>query len=311
MDEGSEESIKMGTEETLLNNHCLELSSTEWDQFVAGVKNAHIFQSTLWARYKETQGWLPHFCYVREKGQLKAVALVLIKRIRPFPIGSICYVPRGPIIDYNDERASEWLSKLLNRIKQVMRRVGGVMLKISPDVEANKAWVRETLIKERFIPSPIPVQHQCTFRLDLTQDLDTLEGKFESRVRYTLKKTRKSPFMLDITNGSRQIEIFYQLYTQTMERVCLIPKTLSEIHQMHQILASSKASYVFILFYRRAPVAGAVLLAFGGRLWYLYGGSTRSKESSGAGVRLHWEIIRWAKTKGFHEYDLQGVPCGL
>ena len=50
-------------------------------------------------------------------------------------------------------------------------------------------------------------------------------------------------------------------------------------------------------------------MSSGKRLWYLYGGSSQEHgAAAGAGVLLHWEIIKWAKTKGFAEYDLQGVP---
>ena len=78
---------------------------------------------------------------------------------------------------------------------------------------------------------------------------------------------------------------------------------------MHHWLAPFGSSFVFIVKYQNRPVAGAVIVAIGRRLWYLYGGSVKEDRTiSGAGVVLHWEIIKWAKNQGYTEYDLQGMP---
>ena len=99
------------------------------------------------------------------------------------------------------------------------------------------------------------------------------------------------------------------MYHQTITGVGGSLKSFDEMFLMHESLASVGSSFVFIVEFQNRPVAGAFIVAIGKRLWYLYGGSAKGNDAvSGAGVALHWEIIKWAKRHGYVEYDLQGFP---
>jgi len=285
------------------------LDVDQWDAFVAAMKGAHVFQSSLWARFKQAQGWKPHFCHLEQRECLRATALALVKHAGPLPCGGICYVPRGPVLDYEDPNALGYLDVLLTQLIDLSRKCGALMLRISPDRQAGDERVRRLLASKGFTHISWPIQHECTFRLDLTQDWSVLEQNLEARVRHTLRTIAKKALRLESSNGLNHLKAFYDLYSSTMRNAGLVPKPFAEMRLMQEALLRQNGCKVCVLYCNEQPVAGAMLLCFGGRVWYLYGGSIRSKEASGAGVQLHWEIIHWAKAQGYREYDLQGIPC--
>lgn len=72
----------------------------EYENFVSNHKMANLLQSYDWAKIKSN--WDKVYTGVYENGNLKAAGLVLI---RSLPLGfKLFYIPRGPVMDYKDEK---------------------------------------------------------------------------------------------------------------------------------------------------------------------------------------------------------------
>ena len=75
------------------------LSTSEHDRFVIDSPQTNLLQSSSWAKIKDSWG-NDHLGFYQD-GNLVAVASVLIQ---PLPLGfSMIYIPRGPIMDYQDK----------------------------------------------------------------------------------------------------------------------------------------------------------------------------------------------------------------
>ena len=59
---------------------------TEWDEFVASVKNGHVFQTTPRSAYREKVGWRPILLSLSNQASLRAVCLVLQRSIAGLPV---------------------------------------------------------------------------------------------------------------------------------------------------------------------------------------------------------------------------------
>ena len=78
----------------------------QWDEIISGLPGASILQTREWARIKDATGWAgaaPVVAGFQRKAY--AAALVLRRRIRLGGFAAklcVMYVPRGPILDWDD-----------------------------------------------------------------------------------------------------------------------------------------------------------------------------------------------------------------
>ncbi len=84
------------------------------DTFVKNHPLCNLLQSSSWAKVKDN--WGSEIVGVYEKDTLVASSLVLIK---PLPAGfTMLYTPRGPVMDYTNERLVSYFMAELKKIWQ-------------------------------------------------------------------------------------------------------------------------------------------------------------------------------------------------
>ena len=106
-------------------------SPEEWDEFVLS-RDGHLLQSWGWGELKTRFGWEATRLAVWDEAgrQPRGVAQVLVRRL---PLGSLAYVPKGPVADVKD--TDTW-RELLGTLRDFGRELGVTFLKIEPDGEA-------------------------------------------------------------------------------------------------------------------------------------------------------------------------------
>ena len=73
-----------------------------WDAFVAAHPAGTVLQTNRWAQLKATFGW--DWEIVTPEAVPNSGALVFYRTL-PLKVGTIAYVPRGPLVDWNDAQA--------------------------------------------------------------------------------------------------------------------------------------------------------------------------------------------------------------
>lgn len=107
------------------------LSREEYDGFVKNHPNSNLLQSWSWASIKDN--WDHLYTAVRKDGILQAAALVLIKHL---PAGfTMFYIPRGPIMDWNDQ---DLLSFYMQALKKEAKKHRALFVKMDPAVLIGK-----------------------------------------------------------------------------------------------------------------------------------------------------------------------------
>src|SRR6185436_2028811 len=85
----------------------MPLAHSDWDHFVQAHPHGHILQTTAWGKLKSAFGWESEAVQLGDQG-----ALVLFRRL---PLGlTLAYVPRGPLVDWNNQAAMETLLRKLD-----------------------------------------------------------------------------------------------------------------------------------------------------------------------------------------------------
>lgn len=257
-----------------------------------------ILQSWEWGEVKAASGWEPLRIAVTEGGQIRA-AIQILKRTFLF------YAPRGPVLDFKDGTALDFL---LAEIRKLAKKHKAVALKIDPEIEANDPAV--AMFKKRgFKPQKKQVQPRATIYLDLTKSLDDLLASFEEKTRYNIRLSAKKGVKVSIVPGIEGADAFYKIYKETAERDNFLIHPESYYRKIENIMGPSGMAKVFVAYLGEAAIAAMYVFSFGSRVWYMYGASKSEHREVMPNHALHWEVIKWAKEKGYKTYDLWGIPA--
>jgi lipid II:glycine glycyltransferase (peptidoglycan interpeptide bridge formation enzyme) len=287
-----------------------QVDKDRWDSFINMSSQAHYAQSTSWARYRNASGWKPYFVSVLSSGVLVGVCLALHKSVGRLSKGGVVYVSRGPVLNHGVDDSERVVETLVDAVKKLtLRRLA--VLRISPDYFVSESWIRNLLKSRGFSLASKSVQHTSTMRIDIRQSPEELISLMRRSRRFEVRKyERERPLAWTVSfdRSQNSLQEFYSMYVETLERQGNSYKSLEALCLMEQYRGPKELS-VAIMRYEGRPVAGAIVLGQGRRLWYLYGGSVKGDKLIGrSGVYLQWEIIKWAMEEGFEEYDLHGIP---
>ena len=161
-----------------------EPSLIAWRKAVAGLPKAHALQSDIWGDFKSRWGWTAQRLTMTVAGsswEPLAAAQVLKRKIPRLPY-SVLYVPKGPVLNYNDGALRR---QVLAELEKLAKREKAILIKIDPEVvrywgveQARKSPVGAQFVKEltdrgwRY--SAEQIQFRNTVELDLTRSEDDL-----------------------------------------------------------------------------------------------------------------------------------------
>ena len=105
----------------------IRISAQEHDDFVKQSSQTNLLQSASWAKVKDN--WDNERIGFYKNNQLVASASILIK---PLPLGmTMLYIPRGPIMDYQDQ---ELLHFVLTSLKKFAKTKKALFIKFDPSL---------------------------------------------------------------------------------------------------------------------------------------------------------------------------------
>ena len=277
-----------------------DISESDWNSFVGASPGSHVLQSSQWGRLKERFGWQVARLAVEDQGQWRAGAQVLFRSIGP---RTIAYVPKGPVMDWADEEATQTLLEALHRL---CRQSHAILLKIEPDL-ADDPTLAQKLTTLGFRASPQTIQPRCTILVDLTPNPEAILAGMKSKTRYNIRlATRKGVTVREGT--ADDLPEFYRLMRITGSRDAFGIHSESYYQAAHQLFVPQRLARLFLASFEDKVLAGIMVFAFGQRAWYMYGASSDEHRNFMPNHLLQWEAIQWAKERGCLTYDLWGIP---
>ena len=277
-----------------------------WNDFVARSPQASVLQSFEWGEFKSCFGWRPMRVVLEEKGRGFVAGVSILKREIPFIRHTLYYAPRGPVIDYSNK---DLLHDLLEGVEKEADRDHAVSLKIDPEVSEQDQTAAENLKTLGFDKALKEIQPRATFILDLDRDLDAILKSFEEKTRYNIRLAEKKGVTVIEDVSEKGIKIFNELYRETSKRDNFLVHPPVYYQKMREIMFPAGLGTNFTAYYEDKPVASVIIFAFGKRLWYMYGASSSGSRNVMPNHLLHWEVIKWAKDRGYKDYDLWGIPA--
>jgi len=280
-----------------------DLPTPEWDQFVAAYPRAHILQTAEWGELKAAFGWSAQRVVLLEDGTPRAGALVLYRPL-PLGLGSLAYVPRGPLVDW--ERPEE-VAELVGALTGAARARRAVALIVEPDLPDEPRW-RELFGALGFRPSPLgSIQPRRTLVVDIGRDEEAILAAMKPKTRYNIRLSQRKG--VTVWEGTESdFPAFHRLMAETAARDRFGVHAPAYYERAYRLFVPRGWARLLMAGVEGEPVAALMVFALGRRAWYFYGASSDAHREKMPTYRLQWEAIRWARSRGCTEYDLWGVP---
>ena len=209
------------------------IEKNKYEKFVENHKTkSHFLQSYDWGTFsKENKNVTPYYVgLVDDKNKLVATALLLQRKM--YFGYSYFYSPRGFVCDYTNK---EVIKEFTNKIKEFAKKKKVLFLKIDPDIKLQKLdldgnkidgynnyglvdFLKKLGYKHLgFNKAFEHNQPRYTFRLDLTQGIESIKNNFHSTTRKVINKG--NPYELEVyKNDEKYIDDFYKTMQDTADR---------------------------------------------------------------------------------------------
>jgi peptidoglycan pentaglycine glycine transferase (the first glycine) len=279
------------------------ITSDMWDAFITDHPNSHILQTSSWSALKSQFGWSDQRVGLARGDQLVAGAQTLTRRL-PTGLGRLAYVPRGPLVDWEDEAQ---LTAMAHALDRAARAQGAIALTIEPalrDADTHTEWLHAL----GFGPSPLgSVQPRRTIVVDIAPDEDAILAAMKQKTRYNVRLAgRKGVTVREASEVD--LPAFHALMATTGKRDAFDVHTPAYYEAAYRLFVPRNRARLLLAEVEGEPVAAVMVFALPPRSWYFYGASSNAHRKKMPTYLLQWEAMRWAKSLGCTSYDLYGIP---
>ena len=273
--------------------------ASTWDAFISQARDGALLQSWAWGSLKSRYGWRVSRYFWGEVNRPTG-AISVLRRGLPGGL-ALAYAPRGPLLDGRDDQWPDFWQALRNRLAAE----GGTVLKVDPEWSTEEQ--RQILLRAGARPSRHPIQHQATLVVDISGGDEALMRLKES-TRRNIRSGARQGIMVEASDGSAAMDSFYELLQETAAREHFAIRSRAYYQDLLSLFRERGQVAVYLARLENRLLAGAVMLFFGRRLTYLYGGTRADAKNHKPGYLLHWRAIEDAQRRGCTTYDMWGVP---
>jgi peptidoglycan pentaglycine glycine transferase (the first glycine) len=280
----------------------IQPTAERWDAFVTSRPCSHILQTSPWGELKAHFGWTAERIAVTRGDDIVAGALVLFRPL-PMRLGTLAYVPKGPVLDFDDEVVG---TELVRGLDQLMRQRRAILLKIEPDRVADLTF-NVRVAKFGFRPSPQTIQPPRTSVIDLERGDHEILAAMHPKTRYNIRLAAKKDVVVRAGTAA-DLPAFNSLMHVTGERDGFAVHSPDYYAAAYQLFVPADRARLFVATYEERVLAGIFVFVYGRRAWYFYGASGEVERQRMPNYALQWAAMQWAKSRGCTTYDLWGIP---
>lgn len=276
-----------------------------YDRFIQSMPQGSFRQGYAWGEVMAYDNEMTRLAVERDGSIVAAISLQR-KKLPGTPF-SFLYAPRGPILDYDDQDA---FTLLLKEVATVARKGNSIFLRIDPDFLDDDQIRRQRLRANgfRYLEGKdwsyfnYP---RVLMRLDTTPAEELLKQNLRKKHRQHINSLVGKGVEIYEAGDEAGLKAFYGLMTELSVRKGFPVRS----YEYYQKLRSEFGDDIKILLasHEGQLLAGVMSLMYGNKCWYMHGATIDGKGSLHPAEGLHWEMIRWAKSRDGVFYDFGGT----
>lgn len=272
------------------------LGDPRWPSFLAGNRQASIFQTPGWLRaLQRTYGYDPVAFTTSSPDQPLENSIVFCRvkswltgeRLVSLPFSDHCQ----PLVEDPDTAAA-----LYPEIGRELARDKCRYVELRP--------LRLNGFGSARLPEAFTVSEQYYFhQIDLRSDEQTLYASLHrSCAQRKIERAEREHLHYESGRSDSQLAKFYHLLLLTRRRHRLPPQPLAWFRNLVECLGERVT--IRVLSKEASPIASILTLSYKRTLVYKYGASNASYHNLGAMPLLFWRAIQEGKQQGAEEFDL-------
>lgn len=275
-----------------------------YTEFVTRSPWGNLMQDRGWAHVKK--GWVGEQVYLEQNGEITAAMSIIFA---PAVAGrTLAYAPRGPVCDPYD---TETIAALMREASPALKKHRAFLLRFDPETPYTDELIAkyEKLgLRCRARNCGLHDQIQPRFNMFLPLEGKTLEElmpAFGEKTRYNIRLSARKGVTTRWA-GAEELEAFFRIYLETCERDGIGHRPLDYFQRMLEAYGPERCR-ICLAEYEGEPLAAAIALHYGRKVFYIYGASSNEKRNLMPAYAMQAEMIRWACSLGVDFYDFGGV----
>jgi lipid II:glycine glycyltransferase (peptidoglycan interpeptide bridge formation enzyme) len=267
-----------------------------WDAFLRSTALGEFPQSSVWARYKQVEGWRCSRTLL--KGDQRIVGGFQILW-RPTRFGRIGYVSKGPVAEAEEAELVDSLAGLLARTARSLRLAA---LVVQPP--GRSRLTPSKLAAASFVPNRILEIITATLVVEASGGMPAVEARMRRTTRQLLRKAVHSG--VTVREGTEEdLQIFFLLMQKTCERqnVSPNPASAAALKALWNASGGSAGCRLTLAEHGGSVIAGLFCIAFGEVLTFWKKGSLPERLRQHPMELLYHEALAWAHSRGYRSCD--------
>ncbi len=280
----------------------LDSDRIAWDKLTQTYHHGCFMQSWAWANFRELDGYQTfRYGLFDELAQLIGGCIFYFYPQRS--AANLIFAPAAPLLPPNLE--TEGMRLLLDQAEKLSQGMGAdggaIALRIEPLLLTKPDWM-----DQNFGRSPADLMPSETLWLDLQKSESELLAEMHPKGRYNIRLSQRHGVETFFTSDDAAIPHFYDLFYETAQRQGFLSEPYGFFIKLCQNLFRAGMAEIGFAKYNGKILATILLIYWGDRCTYLYGGRSENLKQVMPVYALHWAAIQRAKQIGHRIYDFYG-----
>ncbi|MBW4522881.1 MAG: peptidoglycan bridge formation glycyltransferase FemA/FemB family protein [Scytolyngbya sp. HA4215-MV1] len=272
-----------------------------WDSLLRSLPQGCFMQSWAWSQFKQLEGYQIFRYGVFEQDTLVGGCIFYFYAQAGASQGhsaSLLLAPGAPCFLPNF--ASVGMKLLMAQATQLAQAVGAIACRMEPLLPERADYL------QGFVRAPVDLLPTETLLIDLRPALDEILQAMKPKGRYNVRLSQKHGVETHFNQELQAIPKLYDLFWETVERQKFFGEPYGFFINLCQSLFAADMAEIGLATWQGNPLAAMLVVYWGDRATYLYGGRSAQHPQVMAAYALHWAAMQQAKARGCQIYDFYG-----